>query len=165
MLLENNAKTKLARRLPLVLIVAFIFLLCFFSVLLLTTRIQSGQNLETKQTCVIEVDTECIELEYVVTAKDKETGLAKYDSMTSTQGMVFVYDVPGKACMWMKGMNFSIDIVWLDNDKRVINTATNVSPDTYPRSFCSTQPAQYVIELAAGVADQAKLKPGQQIDL
>lgn len=108
---------------------------------------------------------DCIYLEQVNDPAGRAVGLAKYDSLPLTQGMLFVFEPHSQACMWMKDMQFAIDMVWLDPDRRVIKIEKSVPPDSYPTSFCSEQPAQYVIELAAGVADKAGLKVGQQITL
>lgn len=61
-------------------------------------------------------------------------------------------------------MNFSIDIIWLDQSKEIIKILENVNPDTYPESFCADNTA-YVVELAASVAEQAGLRVGQQLKI
>lgn len=65
----------------------------------------------------------------------------------------------------MKDMNFALDIIWLDADKKVIDIAYNVKPDTFPDSFCPKQPAQYVLEVNAGVAGERGLQVGKKLDL
>lgn len=81
-----------------------------------------------------------------------------------TQGMLFDFEKPQRACIWMKGMNLNIDIVWIDHNKKVTQIKENVSPDTYPKSFCADQ-TRYVIELAAGTARRAGLKTGLRLKI
>src|SRR5690606_29825935 len=60
---------------------------------------------------------DCIYLEKVNSEQDHSIGLSKYDMLPQTQGMLFVFDGSQSACMWMKDMNFAIDIVWLNEKK------------------------------------------------
>ena len=51
-------------------------------------------------------------------------------------------------------MNFNIDMIWLDSDKRVVSIEEDVSPDTYPDKFCPDTPAKYVLEINSGLSGQ-----------
>jgi len=107
----------------------------------------------------------CVELEIVSDQRSKNLGLAKYEQIPEDFGMLFDFDPPSPACIWMKDMNFSIDIVWLSPEDEIVKLERNVSPDTYPNTFCSDQPAKTVIELKEGVSVQARLGVGQTLDL
>ena len=61
-------------------------------------------------------------------------------------------------------MKFSIDIIWLDANKKVVQLEKNVPPSSYPNTFCADN-AQYVIELNAGQVRDAKIARGQVFDL
>jgi uncharacterized protein len=76
-------------------------------------------------------------------------GLSGRENLRENQAMLFVFDAEDQLCFWMKDMRFSIDMVWLDANKRVIHIEQDVSPKTYPTSFCGSQPAQYVVETKA----------------
>ena len=70
--------------------------------------------------------------------------------------MLFVYgDASTERCFWMKDMNFAIDMIWLDKDRQIVTIQSNVSPDSYPKSFCPDKPAQYVLEVNSGFAKQS----------
>lgn len=90
----------------------------------------------------------------------RQKGLSHKKVLGITEGMVFVYDQPGKRCMWMKDMDFPIDMLWLDAAKRVVAIETHVLPSSFPRTFCNDN-SQYVIELYSGKA--ASLVVGQQL--
>lgn len=107
----------------------------------------------------------CIEFERAVTADEQKVGLSKYSSYDDTRGMIFEYDTPGDACMWMKDMKFPIDMVWLNSSKQIVKIEVNVAPNTYPDKFCSKDPAKYVIELNRFVSEYAGLEVGQHISL
>lgn len=84
-------------------------------------------------------------------AAEHSQGLSGRTHLPLRGGMLFVYDQPGERCFWMKDMQFAIDIIWADADKRVVHLEQHVQPQTYPRTFCSDA-AQYVIEIPAGEA-------------
>lgn len=126
-------------------------------------------GLRTNQTCPFHVNhnnkRQCIVLDRAATPVKRQQGLSGVNGILPSQGMLFVFDQPEVACMWMKDMKFSLDMIWLDTDKRITKIAENVSPETYPKSFCANQPSKYVIEVNAGVAKQADLKLSQQLKL
>lgn len=106
---------------------------------------------------------ECLALEQVTTPEAMAKGLSGRTSLPQDQGMLFTYSQPGEYCFWMKDMQFPIDIIWVDADKKVINVHENVPPESYPEEFCPDKPAMYVIEVNAGVAKQAYLSSGSQL--
>lgn len=105
-----------------------------------------------------------IDLEYADTHSEQVLGLSGRESMAKDSGMLFIYDYPDTRCMWMKDMRFSLDMIWLDRDQKVLKIAKAVSPDTFPQTFCAGN-TQYVIELNAGMADKLGYKIGDYIKL
>ncbi|HEX5456143.1 MAG TPA: DUF192 domain-containing protein [Candidatus Saccharimonadales bacterium] len=105
-----------------------------------------------------------VNLEYVTTPRERALGLSGRPSMPMDKGMLFVFERPGRQCMWMKDMNFSLDMIWLSPDRRVLRIVRNLSPDSYPKSFCADD-TSYVIELNSGVSDQLGLRIGDYTEL
>jgi len=73
---------------------------------------------------------------------------------------LFVFGAAGTHSIWMKDMNYSLDIIWLDEDGVIVHIEPNVSPDTYPDSFASPVPAWYVVEANAGFVEKNGIKLG-----
>ena len=92
----------------------------------------------------------------------RHKGLGGRTSMPANQGMLFEFGVPSNECFWMKDMRFALDMVWLDSSKRVIQVRPNLSPATYPQTFCAPN-TKYVVELNAGQAARAGIALGQQL--
>lgn len=90
-------------------------------------------------------------------------GLGDRKSLPENQGMLFIFDKPDIYPFWMRDMKFPLDIIWLDPDYKVVHIASDVKPDTYPQAFQSTQPAQYVLEINAGVAEKNNVTTGSRI--
>lgn len=85
---------------------------------------------------------------------DKARGLSGRDCLNEDMGMLFPYALTGDYCFWMKDMKFPIDMIWLDNEKKIVTIMDKASPDTYPQGFCPDRPAQYILEVNAGAAER-----------
>jgi uncharacterized membrane protein (UPF0127 family) len=100
-------------------------------------------------------------LEVATTAADQEKGLGDRSMMSRDHGMVFPFMTESQQCIWMKDMRFPIDMIWVDSAKKVTHVERNVSPATYPRTYCFD--GQYVIELNADEAARTHLHTGQHL--
>jgi uncharacterized membrane protein (UPF0127 family) len=61
--------------------------------------------------------------------------------------MLFDMGKNGQYPFWMKDMNFPIDIVWLDNDFKVVEIGENIDPSTYPSTIGGNTVSRYVLEI------------------
>lgn len=103
-------------------------------------------------------------LEIVDTPSSRERGLSGRQSLGKDKGMLFVYDKPEILCFWMKDMNFDIDILWFDSNKKLVYQKQQATPGSYPKeSFCPPIPAQYILEVAAGTSENLKLGMGDML--
>ncbi len=80
-------------------------------------------------------------------------------------GMLFVFPEEEFAGFWMEDMNYSIDIVWMDADSKIVDITKEVSPKTYPKVFYPTEPVKYVLEFPGGFSDSIGIQVGSRIDL
>ena len=99
------------------------------------------------------------------TPEKQRQGLSGMDGLEPAQGMIFVNESPSKSCFWMKDMKFNIDILWFDRDNRLTDQQRDLSPSTYPESFCPRVGAKYVLEVPAGIAQLLHLKTGDKIEV
>ncbi len=97
------------------------------------------------------------------TTSDLERGLGGFDRLPEDVGMIFAFPSASSRGFWMQDMRFALDIVWIGFDKRVSGIARAVSPQTYPDVFYSPGPAQYVLELDSGGADNWGIATGTQL--
>jgi uncharacterized membrane protein (UPF0127 family) len=104
-----------------------------------------------------------------VTIADTEakrlTGLGGRRMMSTREGMLFVFDQDKKWRIWSKGMNFGIDILWLDKDGFVMDMHEYVYPDSYPEVFEPNEPVRYILEVVAGFARANGIRVHDRIDL
>lgn len=111
----------------------------------------------------IDQDRCAVNMDIADSNSERGKGLSGRISMKDDQGMIFVFDQPQIQCFWMKDMNFSLDMIWLNEQKEVINIMDSIKPETYPNQFCSDLPAKYVIELTAGSANRLGIQQGQAL--
>lgn len=97
-------------------------------------------------------------VEFARTDAERMRGLSGRPSLSAQQSMIFVSSTSYRQCFWMKDMQFPIDMVWLDSQKRITAIESNVDPKSFPASYCHE--GQYVVELAAGTAVKHGLKTG-----
>lgn len=104
-------------------------------------------------------------IEIVRTSEDQARGLSGRGSLRENTGMFFVYEEPLIPSFWMKDMNFPIDIIWVGNDKRIVDISENIAPETFPQLFRPRAPVQYVLEVNAGWAKTHTVSVGNEIVL
>jgi len=96
------------------------------------------------------------------TDEKRVKGLSGTESLKSNEGMLFVFDRPDNYSIWMKDMNYSLDIIWLNESKEIIYIEENISPKTYPKLFVPSEKALYVLEVNAGFVENSGIKVGDQ---
>lgn len=96
---------------------------------------------------------------------ERIAGLSNTPYLPEDVVKLFVFDSPGLHSFWMKDMNYAIDIIWLNEQGRVVHIAPGVAPDTFPELFVPNELAVYVIETVAGFVETNSLRVGQFVDL
>lgn len=110
----------------------------------------------------IRADEVTFQAEVAKNSVDQQQGLSARDCLDENRAMLFSYDNPGNYCFWMKDMSFAIDMIWLDADKKVVTIKSDAKNADYPETYCPEKPAQYVIEVNAGVAQNHSWQIGTQ---
>lgn len=96
---------------------------------------------------------------------ERRQGLSGQDALENDEAMIFIFDEPGMHGFWMKDMKFSIDIIWIDENLRVVHIEENVSPSTYPESYFPSVDAKYVLEIYTGQAAAQGIGLGDGVEL
>ena len=86
-------------------------------------------------------------------------GLMFQDQLPFDQGMIFVFNQPGLYPLWMLNMQFSLDMIWFDQDGKVIHIEKDVPPCKTPLEIAACQSivpdgqAIYILEVTSGFVD------------
>ncbi len=103
---------------------------------------------------------------YALTLADTEAkqiqGLSGVQSLEPNGGLLMAFKNSTIQGIWMKDMNIPLDIIWLDDDKRVIYIVKNAQPEDPPTTiYKPLEPSRYVIEVPAGSVQKAGIKTGE----
>ena len=103
-----------------------------------------------------------------LTNEQKEKGLSVKDELKESEAMLFVFEESAQHSFWMKDMKFPIDIIWLDNDGKVVHIEQNLQPCVSVLICTSYSPnidSQYVLETVAGFTQRHNISVGTNIDI
>jgi uncharacterized membrane protein (UPF0127 family) len=111
-----------------------------------------------------------LELRVADTITKREYGLMCVRSLPIHTGMIFVYrDGDNMRSYWMKNTLIPLDMIWVLKNGRVDTVHANVPSTTVDtpdeKIPTRTGTGSYVIELAAGEAARAGIKPGAMLDV
>lgn len=123
-------------------LVGIVLSLCIAGVFLAHNTARPSQN--------IFVEGQWYKLEVAKTPLEREAGLSDRENLCPRCGMLFLFSEPVKPSFWMKNMQFSIDILWIQ-ENRVVAKHENLP---YPslQTFSPGTLVTKVIELPAGAA-------------
>ncbi|MFQ5781924.1 MAG: DUF192 domain-containing protein [Nitrosopumilus sp.] len=111
----------------------------------------------------IKVDDVPLEVQIADTEPRRVRGLMFQDQLTYDQGMIFVFDEPGLYSLWMLNMQFSLDMIWFDENGKVVHIEKDVPPCKAALEIATCQSivpdgeALYVLEVTSGFVDQKNI--------
>ncbi len=95
------------------------------------------------------------------TEAELQKGLSGTKSLPEGQAMVFAFPRDYKWGIWMKDMNYPIDIVWLNSEREVVYLVEDAQPSSYPKTtFVPDTQSRYVIELPSGTIERTGITKG-----
>lgn len=111
-----------------------------------------------KRVCIKDA---CVQVEVVDTDAARQLGLMFRENLPEDRGMLFVFETQGRYGFWMKNMKFPIDIIWIDQEKKIVD----IKPDCFPcqeacEIFSSRDKALYALEVDAGFTRRNKIEIG-----
>jgi uncharacterized membrane protein (UPF0127 family) len=96
---------------------------------------------------------------------EREKGLSGTDKLAENEAMLFVFDRESTWKIWMKDMKYPIDIVWINDEKKVVHAVRSARPESYPdRYFMPSQDALYVLELPDGSVNKYGISTGKKVN-
>lgn len=114
----------------------------------------------------VEVGGERFKVEIADDDAERARGLMFRDELAKGTGMLFIHEDEQPQAYWMKNTRIPLDILYFDNDRKLVTQQRNVPPCSGGNrcpSYPSDQPARYVLELNAGEAERLKLQDGAEM--
>jgi uncharacterized protein len=98
---------------------------------------------------------------------DLARGYMYRDAVPRGTGMLFIHPKPGLYTYFMYNVRIPLDIIFLNESRRVVEIAASVPPCKTKASECPTYggryPAQYVLELGGGEAARNGIQTGDTL--
>jgi len=105
-----------------------------------------------------------IDVEFAKNEMERSLGLMYRSSMDEHQGMWFIFPEEAPRSFYMRNTEISLDIIYLDKDKKVVSIAKNARPYD-ETALPSEKPAMYVLEINGGLADKWGIDKGDRVEV
>ncbi len=144
--------------------IAVFFLVCGF-------RYQENKKLEKvdmpkniSQACF---EKNCFGVEIANTPYKQEIGLMNRESLEKNKGMLFIFGAEDKYKFWMKNTLIPLDIIWIDQNNKIIFIQKNAQPCKTEQCgiFGPDENAKYVLEINGGLAEEVGIDVGEDIEI
>lgn len=113
------------------------------------------------KTVPMQIGSKTFELEVARSTAEQEKGLMERDAMPANHGMIFVFPDEEERGFWMKNTRIPLDILFLTAAGKVVSIS---QMQAYDRTVTQSHgDARYAIELNLGAAQEAGVKPGDQL--
>lgn len=141
----------------------------FSSATFLTNNVAQGQK-DSGSSGIEEVSAKTLNVRAKVarSASARKKGLSDRDSLALDEGMLFVFDSAGEFGIWMKKMKFAIDIIWISEEKKIVDIVENAPPEPGKKDkelsiYRPKKGALYILEVNAGLSRLHGLMIGDEV--
>lgn len=101
-------------------------------------------------------------VEVADTPAERRQGLQGRRKLANNTGMLFDFGTPQRVTMWMLNTYIPLDMLFLDDEGRVVAIAKNTVPLSLDRIGIE-DPVRAVLEVPAGVADRLNVRAGNRV--
>lgn len=141
---------------------SIITILALVMIVISLQKIGVDNSVDTNSVTQVKIGQHIYAVDVAQTNEARIKGLSDRKELLKKHGLLFIFNESQRQGFWMKDMNFSIDIIWIDEYLKVVGIERNVSPDTFPEIFYSPESIRYVLEVNSGEASM--LIPGDTVE-
>ena len=141
-----------------------LFIIIGASIILVSSHLFFQKENSISKTCF---NKKCFLVDLAISANEQEKGLMYKSALDNSKGMLFIFDQQKIHPFWMKNTLISLDIIWIDDQKKVVFIKENAlpcltldCPIIYPEAS-----AKYVLEINAGLVKNSNIKIGDTVDI
>jgi uncharacterized membrane protein (UPF0127 family) len=104
----------------------------------------------------------CIYVELATTTEEMTIGLMNRTSLPENMGMLFIFDEEGTNKLWMKNTLIPLDMIWMDENGKIIYIERNAQPCYVPACpvFGPESGSKYALEVNGGFTEMHNIKLG-----
>ncbi len=121
---------------------------------------------------IIKIGNVTLQVQIADTKPLQTRGLMFQEKLPYDQGMLFVFEDEGIRSMWMLNMQFSLDLIWIDSDGRIVHIQKDTQPcksalETMACTFTNGngQEAKYVLEVTSGFVDKFNITENSKLEI
>lgn len=106
----------------------------------------------------------CIEAEIADSAGERQQGLMFRGHLAENQGMLFILDEEIVPSFWMRNMQFPLDVLWIDKEKKIVGITENARPCVNNCvNLTIDKKVKFVLELNSGFVKKNQIEVGESI--
>ncbi|PIR86719.1 MAG: hypothetical protein COU11_04385 [Candidatus Harrisonbacteria bacterium CG10_big_fil_rev_8_21_14_0_10_49_15] len=141
-------------------------LVVVFAIIAIITKSAIKKPITNPEQARVQIGEYTYMVDIADTGSEHAQGLSGRESLPTNGGMLFVFPTQRLQSFWMRGMNFPLDIIWI-NDEKVIGFAQDVPVPEGGQLplYRSPEPADMVLELAAGTVAADGIKVGDSVEV
>jgi len=120
----------------------------------------------------VKIDGIVLEVQIADTDPRRARGLMFQEQLPLDEGMLLVFDDANKRSIWMLNMQFPLDVIWIDDNSKVVFIEKNVPPCktaletvTCPSYKGGSKDAKYVLEVTAGFVEEFKITTESTLEI
>ena len=108
----------------------------------------------------------CFNVRVAESGAERARGLMYEDFLPEKYGMLFVFEDVGNHSFWMKNTYITLDMIWIDEDFRVVDIKT-VEPCVSYRceSFFASSDSKFVLEIGGGLSSVYGISVGDIVSI
>ncbi len=108
----------------------------------------------------------CINIEVADTESSRLQGLMFRQSLDQDSGMLFIFEQAGRTGFWLKNVRFALDLIWINQDKKIVDIQTNARPCQTEDCliYYPVKDASFGLEVNAGFVARHKIRVGDRVD-
>lgn len=136
-----------------------------FGLILLTAGFLPKITFETAQVTLKTASQDIFfTVEIADTSAKRSKGLMKREVLAIDHGMLFVFEEEKMLSFWMKDTPLPLDIIFFDRDGEYVSHYAGAVPYS-EESIRSVAPAQYALEVNAGLTEEKQIGEGSLLVL
>ncbi len=117
-------------------------------------------------TIPISIGTKSLSAKVADSFAKRSLGLMHEKTLKKNNCMLFIFPFAQRYGIWMRNMLFPIDILWLDDEKKIVDYREKVQPAKGAfdfRTYFPKREARYVIELPAGFIRSSRVSASTKV--
>ncbi len=161
-----NLRNKIKKLVKIFFLIVFYFILTVYAVPFYhEVRAFVDEKINSYNKKIVVIGDTTLKVDVSDDKEERSLGLSNRDSLPEDEGMLFIFDKPGKYGFWMKDMKFDLDIMWFNEYGEMIYFVEGVKPKDFPKTYEPPADSFSALEVNSGFIKEKNLKIGDKIDL